>query len=61
MVRGSNGLYENGGKILYPGLTWRGAFPLLSKAYHVTKDQKLANDLKYLDRKVSNAGIELNL
>ena len=53
LVRGSNGLYENSDKGLFPGLTWRGAFPLLSKAYHVTKDGKLANDLTYLNRKVS--------
>ena len=53
LVRGSNGLYDNSDKALFPGLTWRGAFPLLAKALHVTKDEKLANDLVYLNRKVS--------
>jgi len=51
LVKGSNGLYDNAEKGLFPGLTWRRAFPLLAKAYHVTKDDKLSNDLKYLNRK----------
>lgn len=59
LMRGSNGLYEEANKMLCPGLTWKGAFPLLSKAYHVTKDEKLTSDLKYLNRKVSFIGVSI--
>eukprot|EP00112_Aurelia_sp_Birch-Aquarium-sp1_P013583 Seg2885.4 transcript_id=Seg2885.4/GoldUCD/mRNA.D3Y31 product="F-box only protein 11" protein_id=Seg2885.4/GoldUCD/D3Y31 len=51
LVRGSNGLFEIADKNFFPGLTWRGAFPLLSKAAHVTKDEKILDDLRYLRRK----------
>ena len=52
LLRGCSGLYEIADKNRFLGLTWRGSFPLLSNACHVTKDEKLADDLKYLERKV---------
>ncbi|XP_065051741.1 F-box only protein 11-like [Rhopilema esculentum] len=51
LLRGCSGLYEIADKNRFLGLTWRGSFPLLSNACHVTKDEKLADDLKYLERK----------
>eukprot|EP00794_Sanderia_malayensis_P017730 gene17730-19502_t len=52
ILKGSNRLYESANKSASClGLTWKAAFPLFAKAYHVTKNDKVFRDLTYMQRR----------